>query len=112
MRVLQQPGAIGLLLGSEQIDRFENFLAASPGRVALWLGAHTHTVPDDRLGQANHTSNAAGYDLYQCRWPDQVQGALENCVPRSWLLTFSERSYEVTAQCYLTSDYASQSWVS
>lgn len=37
--------------------------------------------------------------------------AAENCVPRSWLLTFTDSSDEVTAQCYLhTSDYAPQGW--
>ncbi len=40
-------------------------------------------------------------------------GAAENCVPRSWLLTFTDSSDEVTAQCYLhTSDYAPQGWYS
>ena len=40
-------------------------------------------------------------------------GAAENCVPRSWLLTFTDSSDEMTAQCYLhTSDYAPQGWYS
>ncbi len=38
-------------------------------------------------------------------------GEPENCVPRSWLLTFTDGSNEVTARCYLHSgDYAPQGW--
>jgi hypothetical protein len=38
-------------------------------------------------------------------------GPRQNQVPRSWLLTFTEGSDEVTAQCYLhTSEYAPQGW--
>ena len=38
-------------------------------------------------------------------------GELENCVPRSWLLTFTDGTNEVRAQCYLhSSDYAPQGW--
>src|SRR5258708_2290334 len=38
---------------------FENVLAASPSRVALWLGAHTHTSLTT-LTEENHTSSSAG----------------------------------------------------
>jgi hypothetical protein len=35
----------------------------------------------------------------------------QDCIPRSWLLTFAEDSNEVTARCYLHSnDLAPQGW--
>jgi hypothetical protein len=41
----------------------------------------------------------------------KYMGAGENCVPRSWLLTFTDSSEDVTAQCYLhTRDYVPQGW--
>lgn len=95
---------------------FENFLGASPGRVDLWLGAHTHTAPDDTHGNKSHIErrwgttfiNVAGLTKYMCS-----AGGAENCVPRSWLLTFTDSNHEVTAQCYLhSSDYAPQGWYS
>jgi hypothetical protein len=90
---------------------FEHFLAEAPGRVDLWLGAHTHTAPDDTFGGKSHVErrwgttiiNAAGLTLYHT-----VPGT---GVPRSWLLTFTEGSDAVTAHCYLHSnDYAPQGW--
>ena len=91
---------------------FESFLAAAPSRVDLWLGAHTHTSPDDTFGGKSHIErrwgttfvNVAGLTRYHV-------GAPENGVPRSWLLTFTDGSDQVTAKCYLhSSDYAPQGW--
>jgi hypothetical protein len=97
----QDPGAI------------ENFLGASPGRVALWLGAHTHTAPDDTYGGKSHIERRWGTTFINVAGLTKYMGAAENCVPRSWLLTFTDSSDEVTAQCYLhTSDYAPQGWYS
>jgi hypothetical protein len=93
---------------------FENVLAAAPSRVDLWLGAHTHTSPDDSFGGKSHIEqrwgttfiNVAGLTKYHVN-----ASAPENGVPRSWLLTFTDGSAEVTAQCYLHSnDYAPQGW--
>jgi hypothetical protein len=91
---------------------FENVLAAAPSRVDLWLGAHTHTSPDDTYGGKSHIErrwgatfiNAAALTRYWVVDP-------ENGVPRSWLLTFTDGSDEVTARCYLHgNDYAPQGW--
>jgi hypothetical protein len=93
---------------------FESFLAAAPSRVDLWLGAHTHTSPDDAFGGKSHIErrwgttfmNVAGLTKHHV-----FAGAPENGVPRSWLLTFTDGSDQVTAQCYLHSnDYAPQGW--
>ena len=90
---------------------FEHALAAAPASVDLWLGAHTHTVPDDTYGGKSHIErrwgttfiNAAGLTLYHT-----VPGT---GVPRSWLLTFTEGSDAVSARCYLHGDeYAPRGW--
>ncbi len=89
----------------------ENFLNASPGRVALWLGAHTHTAPGDTYGGKSHIERRWGTTFINVAGLTRYMGPAENCVPRSWLLTFTDSSNEVTAQCYLhTSDYATQGW--
>jgi hypothetical protein len=90
---------------------FENFLGASPGRVALWLGAHTHTAPDDTYGSKSHIERRWGTTFINVAGLTKYMGAPENCVPRSWLLIFTDSSEEVTAQCYAhTSDHVPQGW--
>jgi len=90
---------------------FERVLAAAPASVDLWLGAHTHTVPDDTYGGKSHIErrwgttfvNAAGLTLYHT-----VPGT---GVPRSWILTFTDGSDTVSARCYLHGDeYAPHGW--
>ena len=93
-------------------ESFENVLAAKPGRVDLWLGAHTHTDPDDTYGGKSHIENRWGTTFinvaHLTRYHPPV---LAHRVPRSWLLTFTDSSDEVTARCYLHSDeYAPQGW--
>jgi hypothetical protein len=93
---------------------FENFLSAGTGHVDVWLGAHTHTNPDDTHGGKSHIErrwnttfvNAAGLTRFHGS-PD----SLPNRVPRSWLFTFTEGSDEVTVRCYLHGDeFAPQGW--
>lgn len=100
--------------GKQDSAAFEAFLAAAPSRVDLWLGAHTHTSPDDAFGGKSHIErrwgttfiNVAGLTKYHVN-----ASAPENGVPRSWLLTFTDGSDQVTAQCYLHgNDYAPQGW--
>jgi hypothetical protein len=90
---------------------FENYLAAAPGHVDLWLGAHTHTAPDDTYGGKSHIERRWGTTFINVAGLTRYMGRPENCVPRSWLLTFTSGSDEVKAQCYLhTRDYAPQGW--
>jgi hypothetical protein len=90
---------------------FENYLAAAPGHVDLWLGAHTHTAPDDTYGGKSHIERRWGTTFINVAGLTRYMGRPENCAPRSWLLTFTSGSDEVKAQCYLhTSDYAPQGW--
>jgi hypothetical protein len=90
---------------------FENFLAAAPSSISIWLGAHTHTNPDDTYGGKSHVEQRWGTTFINVAGLTRYHGPLQNGVPRSWLLTFTEGSDEVTAQCYLHGDeYAPQGW--
>jgi Calcineurin-like phosphoesterase len=90
---------------------FENVLRAVPARVDLWLGAHTHTNPDDTYGGKSHIERRWGTTFINASALTKYHGAPGTGVPRSWLLTFNDSSNEVTAQCYLHSDdYAKQGW--
>src|SRR5262245_17263536 len=89
---------------------FERVLEATP--IDLWLGAHTHTDPDDTYGGKSHIEQRWGTTFinvaHLTRYHPPV---LEHRVPRSWLLTFTEGSDEVAARCYLhTDEYAPQGW--
>jgi hypothetical protein len=90
---------------------FEKVLAAAPGRVDLWLGAHTHTSPGDTYGGKSHIEQRWGTTFVNVAGLTRYHGAPKNGVPRSWLLTFTEGSDKVVARCYLHgSDYAAQGW--
>jgi hypothetical protein len=90
---------------------FEHFLAASPARIALWLGAHTHTTPDDTYGGKSHIEQRWGTTFINAAGLTRYHSVPGTAVPRSWLLTFTDGSSEVTARCYLHSnEYAPQGW--
>ena len=90
---------------------FENLLAANPGHVDLWLGAHTHTSPDDTYGNKSHIERRWGTTFINVAGLTRYHGGPNNDIPRSWLLTFTEGSDEVTARCYLHgNEYAPQGW--
>jgi hypothetical protein len=87
-------------------------LAAVPGRVALWLGAHTHTDPDDTYGGKSHIERRWGTTFinvaHLTRYHTPV---LEHMVPRSWFLTFTDGRDDMTARSYLHGgEYAPQGW--
>ncbi len=89
----------------------ENFLAAKPGRVDLWLGGHTHTAPDDTYGGKSHIERCWGTTFINVAGLTRYMGEPANCMPRSWLLTFTPGRDEVPARCYLhSSDYSPQGW--
>ena len=88
---------------------FENILAAAPTRIDLWLGAHTHTNPDDTYGGKSHIERRWGTTFINVAGLTRYHTAPANSVPRSWLLTFTDGSDEVSAQCYLHgSEFAPQ----
>jgi hypothetical protein len=92
---------------------FEKFLAASPG-VDLWLGAHTHTNPDDTFGGKSHIEQRWGTTFINVAGLTRYHGnpeTLQNRVPRSWLFTFTDGSDQVSARCYLHgNEFAAQGW--
>jgi hypothetical protein len=90
---------------------FENVLAALPMRVDLWLGAHTHTDPDDTYGGKSHIERRWGTTFINVAGLTRYHTAPEHSIPRSWLLTFTDGSDEVTARCYLHgNEFAPQGW--
>ena len=90
---------------------FETVLAQSPSQVALWFGAHTHTSPDDTYGGKSHIERRWGTTFINVAALTQYHTKPGTGVPRSWLLTFTDGSDEVTAQCYLHgNEYAPEGW--
>src|SRR5262245_21724259 len=45
---------------------FENYLAAHPGAIDLWVGGHTHTHPDDVLNGRSHVERKWGVNFVNC----------------------------------------------
>ncbi len=88
---------------------FEGYLAAHPGAVALWLGGHTHTHPDDTCGGKSHIERRWGTWFVNASCLSRHHGSLN--VPKSRLLTFTEGSAVVRVQCYMhTSEFLPQGW--
>lgn len=97
--------------GKPDSGAFEGVLAAAPSSVAMWLGAHTHTTPDDDYGGKSHVEQRWGTTFINVAELTGFHGTPQNQVPRSWLLTFTAGSDRVTARCYLHgSEYAPQGW--
>jgi hypothetical protein len=95
--------------GRPDAQAFEGYLAGHPGAIALWLGGHTHTHPDDRTGGRSHVERKWGVSFVNCAALSRHHGRTN--VPMSRLFTFVEGSAEARVQCYLhTSDYAPQGW--
>ncbi len=99
--------------GEPDSGRFENYFAEReaatdrPG-IDLWLGAHTHTHPDDRTGGRSHIETKWGVNFVNVSALTRYHG-VRNSIPMSRLFTFEEGSDEVRVQCYLhTSQYAPQ----
>ncbi len=91
---------------------FENFLAANPGRVAVWLGGHTHAHPDAAAGGKGHIETRWGTHFINvaaltrhhiCRqYPNP---------PKSRLLTFTDGGDELRVRCYMhTDEFLPRGW--
>lgn len=88
---------------------FEEHLAANPGTVAIWLGGHTHTHPDDTHGDKSHVEEKWGTHFINAACLSRYHG--KRNVPKSRLLTFREDSAEVRVQCYMhTNEFLPQGW--
>jgi len=83
---------------------FEQWLAQHPGTVDLWLGAHTHTHPDDERGGKSHVERRHGGTHFinaaaLTRWFVD-----EHAMPHSRLLSFEDGSDELLVECYMHTD--------
>ncbi|MBU3738368.1 MAG: hypothetical protein FGM55_05375 [Rhodoferax sp.] len=88
---------------------FEKFLAQRPGRVALWLGGHTHTDPDDRTGGKSHIETRWGTHFINVSALTRFHGPLSR--PMSRLISFANGSDQLRVRCYLHTDqHAAQGW--
>ena len=103
--------------GKPDAQAFERYLAEHEGAIDLWLGAHTHTYPDDRQNGRSHIERKWGVNFVNVAALTRHHGSIAHkegripMPPMSRLLTFNEGSNEVRVQCYLhTSDYAPQGW--
>lgn len=106
-------GASYLYFVDEEEDSglFERYLAANPGVVDLWLGAHTHTYPDDEFGGKSHIARKWGTTFVNCASLTSYHARV--AAPKSRLLTFAPGTKDVDIQCYLHSDdYAPRGWYS
>ncbi|NKB68881.1 MAG: hypothetical protein GKR89_17585 [Candidatus Latescibacteria bacterium] len=89
--------------GQPDSGAFEQYLAAHPGAVDLWMGGHTHTHPDDTFGNKSHIETGwGGTHFINVACLSRYHGP-EN-VPKSRLLTFAPGSDQVRVQCYMHSD--------
>jgi hypothetical protein len=90
---------------------FEKFLQDTPGRVDLWLGAHTHTAVEDTYGGKSHVETRYGTTFINVAALTKFHTSPGTGMPRSWLLTFNQGSDTVTARCYLHgNEFAPQGW--
>jgi hypothetical protein len=88
---------------------FEQALEASPASVAMWLGGHTHTHPDDRAGDKSHIETRWGTLFMNVGAVSRHHGSTN--VPMSRLITLTHGSRDVRIQCYLHTDhYAPRGW--
>lgn len=96
--------------GKPDAQAFENYLENHPGAIDLWLGAHTHTNPDDTHGGKSHVEQKWGVTFVNVA-ALALHWGRRHTTPMSRLLTFQPGSAEVNIQCYLhTSHYAAQGW--
>ena len=96
--------------GKPDAQAFEGYLADHPGAIDLWLGAHTHTNPDDTYGGRSHIESKWGATFVNVAALTKYHASITT-VPMSRLFTFTEGSDQVRIQCYLhTDDHAPQGW--
>lgn len=106
-------GASYLCWVGSQFDAqaFEKYLEAHPGAIHLWMGGHTHTVPDDNYGGKSLLERKWGVDFLNVSALTQYHNGRQTSAPMSRLLTFQPGSDEVRVQCWLhTAAYAPLGW--
>ncbi len=89
---------------------FEGYLGTHEGATDFWLGAHTHTNPDDTYGGRSHIERKWDTTFVNCASASKYHAG-RTTMPMSRLITFTEGSDQVSIRCYLhTSDHAPQGW--
>jgi hypothetical protein len=68
---------------------FENYLAAHPGAIDLWVGGHTHTHPADVLNSRPHVERKWGVNFVNCAQLSKFHSYV-TCPPMSRHFTFTE----------------------
>ncbi|MFO7907814.1 MAG: metallophosphoesterase [Pirellulaceae bacterium] len=87
---------------------FEKYLAANPGAMDLWIGGHSHMVPDAVVSGRTHMERKWDVNFLNCCALTKYHGGR---APMSRLLTFVDGSDKVQVECYLhTSDFAPKGW--
>jgi hypothetical protein len=90
--------------------RFESYLADHPGAVALWLGGHTHTFPDDVVNGRSHVERKWQTNFVNCAQLSKYHSFV-TCPPMSRHFTFAPGSSLARLRCYLHDDsVAPQGW--
>ena len=87
--------------GKPDAQAFEQYLAAHPNAIDLWIGGHTHTYPDDKLNGRTHLERKWEVNFLNCCALTRYHGG--RC-PMSRQLTFTEGSRDVRVQLYLHED--------
>ena len=83
---------------------FESWLEAHPGTVDLWLGAHTHTDPDDTRGGKSHIETRYGGTTFVNVAALTRHFVKDHAMPISRLLIFEDGSDLLRVGCYMHTD--------
>ena len=93
--------------GKPDAQAFERYLEAHPGAIAMWLGGHTHTSPDDTYGGKSHIETKWGVHFLNVSALSEHHGRTN--IPMSRVLAI--QGNQVRVRCYLhTSKFAPQGW--
>ncbi len=90
--------------------KIESLLDDNPGALDMWLGAHTHTFPDDVLTGRSHIEQAWGGTTFMNVAALSKYHGKRN-IPMSRVITLTHGSEVARIRCYMhTSDYRPQGW--
>lgn len=91
-------------------EAFEQYLAANPGAIDIWIGGHTHTYPDDCFGGKSRIEKKWGVQFINAGQLTRYH-VYGSSLPMSRVLTFTRGSRNVRVRYYLhTSEYKPQGW--
>jgi len=95
--------------GEPDANRFEEYLAANPGAIDLWLGGHTHAPPGETFGAKTHVERK--WDVTFANVAPMTSHHVDRSVPMSRVFTFEDGEKLLTARCYLhTDEHAPVGW--